>query len=583
MSSMFMKVGNFISKFGIQIILIFFVLVGVMGIFYNFGMAESVGDESVLTTTTLKMIASKSLTPADPFNYHMPLAPYVYLPFFVVALGYLRLSGLFPDTESIIALGTVDWAVFLPLARLISVLFGALSVYLIYLATKKLFESKNMGLLSAFLLAFSMMLVKISHFGKVWTLQIATILAAFYAIVVLYKAENSKLRQYILSAVGIALAFMSHFIGVLIGGTLLIVHFLKRDRSTSLFKVFIERKFVVAALIVLLSLPVAYALNPYGVSNYFSRAQVTISGEVAADVVEKNVLIDSIISEKIFFYLKIFFEYEPLLFLLGLIGFGLLFRDNRRIFLVIASFPALYYLFIGLILGGNGLRFEPRFALPLIPFFAIAGAYTLNRLLNWEKLAKAVRFLGVAVLLLVSGFGSLLWMMGFLHPNTAELAEDWILKNIPANSRIAHYDRGTPIPLPENEETLIDIQTHNPAFFTTAHQYLLNAGPNNYYTKPTYYVLLAPHYDKIGVPNEIVEKGFDYAILNWWTEDDRERALNGLEFLEIEKQTTIKRFPEKGFEKGNINVAGKLRRPYKELPGLEYTGPVIEIVKISKE
>lgn len=572
--------GIFSARFWIFIILGTFLVLGLSGIFYNFGMQESVGDESVLTTTTLKMIAEKKLTPSDPFNYHMPLGPYVYLPFFVFILAALRLSGAFPDTEMLIALGVVDWAVFLPLARFISVVLGAISVYLLYLCAVRLFNNRRIALLAAFIFSMSMMFVKLAHFGKVWALQIATLLLAFYFISIILKDKHAMLYGYVRVGFGVGLAFMSHAIGVLIGVSFIVAHILKTKVFGSIKTILFDRRFIITLIIIVLALPFSYILNPYGVENYFSRSLTTVSGGVAADVLEKNVRIENIATEKFLFYPRVLAEYDPLILLFGLASLFLLFRKERDSFFIITAFIATYYLFIGPILGGNGLRFEPRFALPLIPFLSLSAAFGINCVLNRLATHNILRRITLISFLILFSFGAFLWTWAFLRPNTADLAEDWILHNLPEGTRIVHYDRATPIPLPENIETLEDTRNHNPTFFTTARAFLSESNPEQYYTDPTYYVLLAPHYDKIGVPEAIIEKGFDYMILNWWTLEDRQRALDNLSFLDFENVSLIKRFPEDGFEDGNVNVAGKLRNPYKTLPGLTHTGPVIEIFKL---
>ena len=58
---------------------------------------------------------------------------------------------------------------FLFVPRLLSAMFGALTVLVIYKITLELFKNKETAVISAFLTAVSFNLVHISHFGRPWT------------------------------------------------------------------------------------------------------------------------------------------------------------------------------------------------------------------------------------------------------------------------------------------------------------------------------------------------------------------------------------------------------------------------------
>jgi len=155
--------------------LVCFFCLELIGLFYDYSL-NTVGDELALMSGTLKMISSHSLRPNFPSLYYFPVATYFYLPFFLVFLSYLRLSGTFSDTGALAEYGMVNYFNFLPVTRVISIFFGLVSVYLIYKISHSLFRDKANHTLTAFLLASSLIFVQISHFGLVWVPQVAMIL-----------------------------------------------------------------------------------------------------------------------------------------------------------------------------------------------------------------------------------------------------------------------------------------------------------------------------------------------------------------------------------------------------------------------
>src|SRR3990167_7566636 len=222
-----------IERYGIVYILVFFSVLALVGIFSSFSVLNLVGDETVLTVATLKMLAEKSLRPAYPTNYHMPFGVYIYLPFFIVVLGVA-------------------------------------SVYLVYRICRKLFDNVFIALLAAFLLATSAMFLQLAHFGKVWMPQIFVIMLAFDFIAGLYKKEQPKLRDYFWPAFWTGVSFGTHFIGVLVYAPFLVVHYFK-NREKKFAEIFIKNKnlwFANGVVVILIFL--SFYLNPYGFINYAS-------------------------------------------------------------------------------------------------------------------------------------------------------------------------------------------------------------------------------------------------------------------------------------------------------------------------
>jgi len=312
-----------IEKYGLAVILSFFILMGVTGIFYSFSMAYAVGDESAITSAALKMIAEMNFRPNYFSFYYFPVAVYLYLPFIALLMIFFRTSGLFSSIEQIKEFGTIDFGKLLPFSRLITVFIGVLCIYLTFRITEKLFKNRWISLLAGWLLASSLMFVQMSHFARVWVPQVFFILLAFDYFAGLLAKEKITLKNYIISAILIALSFGTHTIGIVVYASFFCLLLIRHDGT--IFEKFIKNKnFWLANLVILLLVPVIYFLNPGAFYRYgFYIASVANQG-VATAGQSLGVIGGAT------YYIRILFEHEPLL----LTAFGLsalvLFFKKRR-------------------------------------------------------------------------------------------------------------------------------------------------------------------------------------------------------------------------------------------------------------
>ncbi len=94
-------------------------------------------------------------------------------------------------------------------ARLPFVVFGTLSVYLIFLITKKLFNNENLGLITSFILAILNYHIWISRTGYLEGILIFFILLGFYYFLKLL--ENNSWKNYFLVGLTLGLAFLCKY------------------------------------------------------------------------------------------------------------------------------------------------------------------------------------------------------------------------------------------------------------------------------------------------------------------------------------------------------------------------------------
>ena len=116
---------------------------------------------------------------------------------------------------------TVFWII----GRLTSVIFGTVSVVLLYSLGKKVYDYKT-GLFASFLFAIYPIHVKFSHIICVDIPMVMFVLAAFYAIMAFY--ENGSLKNSIAAGLFIGLAVMNKFPAIILIFPLLLTHYWKR-------------------------------------------------------------------------------------------------------------------------------------------------------------------------------------------------------------------------------------------------------------------------------------------------------------------------------------------------------------------
>ncbi len=129
----------------------------------------------------------------------------------------------------------------------------------------------------------------------------------------------------------------------------------------------------------------------------------------------------------------------------GALGFlGLLWRDWKRGLLLVA-FPILYYLMIARFV----VRFE-RNLVPVVPFFALAGGWLVDRGADWlasrfgsrgARLSNAAVALGATLLLALPVVASISLDSALSRTDHREIAGRWVEDNIEKGTKIAieHY------------------------------------------------------------------------------------------------------------------------------------------------
>ncbi len=553
--------------------LVFFLIIELAGLFYEFGLA-TVGDEMTLTNATLRMIGDMGWRPAYDSFYHLPLGVYLYLPFFVLSLLGMRFGGGFSDWSAIkefVILGTPN---FLPLARFINIICAGLTAYLVFEIGRRLF-GRRAGIFSLWFVVTSLLFVQMAQFAKVWMLQTLMVMVALFFLVRLYQAEKPGYNHHLLVGLGLILAFATHAIGALVGVPYLFVHYYKSGGFGRSF--FGDKKFWATCLLFLCSLPIIFYLNPHGFTKYgtsFYPAFVALlPPDIRSDYVSEDLLsysnIETSAGYKFTYYGKTLATYEPVLLVLTVLGLAILWRRERKKSVLFISFISAYYLAISLF--GD----FPFYFLPVIPWLALVGGYTIDRF--YRKLSGYKRFL--LVVFFLPGFCLvLIWFSVIGRPSTRELARDWAFTNLRPEQNIITND--VFIDLPENRLAVDNIIKHG-GFETIKRKYLLSL-PEDQYPTPSFNIVPLPHYvDRSGLASQ----GFDIAIITAFSIPELVQAKSDMLKLIPNRKLMLVEFfrPDRKNSGVSGNIANDLVSPFATLPRLQSSGPFIAIYQIKTE
>src|SRR3990167_59465 len=116
-------------------------------------------DEAIYHQSALNMLAGK--TPFTLGNYG-PLGSYLQIPFLLLAFSVLLLTGKIHSVQDMEFLLVTQEGYMLFIPRIISAMFGTLSILAIYKLTRELFDNKRAALWASFLFAVSFNLVHVS-------------------------------------------------------------------------------------------------------------------------------------------------------------------------------------------------------------------------------------------------------------------------------------------------------------------------------------------------------------------------------------------------------------------------------------
>lgn len=509
-------------------------------------------DEAIAHLSALNMIAQR--TPVSIANY-TPLGAYIQIPFLAASFLGMKILGLVNSTSDFELFLLTHEGYFLFIPRLISALFGTLTILIIYRLTLLLFNKKEIALICAYLSAVSFNLVHISHFGKPWAP------ALFFMTLALYLALRKRTVSSFITA-GVAYGF--HQVGIFILPLLLALTYKNPLKQIQGLTIFVFLFFILNKLTLKSGIIDSIAhgqsfLNPN-----------TIAGQVLSGQPTWQSLADTFTGNISGYFAINFLVTDGVILTLGLLGLWKVMPERQLIIRVIPTFITLYFVFASLF-------FYPllRYLLPIIILFIPLASYGLSKIQSLPKIVAIT-------ILLVASINSLWWNWLYLKTPTFIQAHHWLNKNIPAETPIAYVGGRFQTFVPSTS-AIRHMQTVNPNIYKRLASVPDKNNHNN--MRNIVYISKFPGRTKLeqmknGLANYHVEYIVDYYL------DEKERLFN-LEPELFELVTQIKPIdssqlvgiPEPLFDP-SWNFPTNDPRPKVSMYSLERIGPYFDILKI---
>lgn len=525
--------------------------------FFGFPALYVVSDEVNNYLSALYMLSQGSIVSTT--SVYTPFGAYIQIPFIVISYLYMKFIRFTPTRELFSFYLATHEGALLFISRLISGIFGTLSIYLIYKVTLQIFPKKKyVATVASLLLATSINHVIISHFGRPWSPSLFFYLLAFSY---LYKAFYSlaSFSKNILVA-SIFILIVESFLQV--GGFLIVLYIVLLLFNMNRKNLLSRNKGVIL---------ITFLIIGFG---YYLLHSLTVVGAEMQSFYEpfrKGSLLDFLnfvySNNTMFYYVYHGFTTEPLVIILFLIGLASPYSRKARI-VPVAVFSLIYIVTIAF-----GQRHAIRYLLPatvlLIPYSAKTFVEITDKLPN-IFLRRSLYLIVIPLLF----FMPVLWNYRYLQVPTFIQAAEYIKKNFPADIAVASSSKRYMFFVPDRV-ALNDINLVNPKSYSELSKSIkIN---NNENIRRIYYLEDLDHEWTKSYGILLKKYNIKYLINMYW---NRSEALSNT-------NTTLKSLKvfTPSISKENLDVYDMTIQPFKgSLPALllnvERPGPIIEIDEV---
>ncbi len=393
-------------------------------------------------------------SPLNPFwdVTHQQRRSYTYghFPLYLLVFISDTLHNLSPIAESLhLPTAVIDFLRaaesgrgFAVTGRVLVGLFDTLSIYLVFLITRKLY-SERVGLLAAALYAFAVTPIQLAHFFAVDPVSTTFVLLTIYASILML--ERRTPGTAILAGVAIGLAVSSKYSALPVAIVPAIaVYFIARDEKSGAGWLFHPLLWTAAlASFVTFALTSPFVLLDFG--NFYT-AVVKEQGQMVSGAADFPFTRQYRNTPAYWYFLNQQLRWGMgwALGVLALVGTawmlirGVMGKLSRREWLLLAWFVP-YFGLTGLFLA----KFM-RYMSPVIPLMVIFGAGLMATLAQrWKRVAITIS----AVILIATAFWAAMFVNGvYATEHSWVTASRWIYQNVPDGACIAveHWEEGVP-------------------------------------------------------------------------------------------------------------------------------------------
>lgn len=464
------------TSYWLLLIVAFGFLLRVINLTIGFPILYISGDEAIYHLSALNMLAQK--TPFTIGNYG-PLGAYLQIPFLILSFLIFLLTGKVNSVSEFEFLTVTHEGYFLFIPRIISAMFGTLTILAIYRLARELFGDRRIALCSAFLAALSFNFVHVSHLARAWSPAIFFAMIATYFAVKSVKNKDSFYKYATYSFIAGAIAFGFHQIGGLIFLLIFMILFSERRKYYD--------NWLKTAIMLLIGLTLLFIFNflslGYDFLNIFNPRNESL--ELIRSPFDKNFqfnLLNFLKQNQFSIFTKRLILTDFIIILLVFLFF-MFHRKRIRNYL-----PFLIFIFINFLL--SIFIFPPLIRYFLIAFslFPVFAGYSFYQLLT---ITKHKFFLSLALLIFVS-FNSIYFITIITREATFTQLRNWLDENISRDEPILATTYRNIGYVPNTYATVL-IKENKPGYYLRASNLISDYTPDN--VRTIIYV------------NELVKKG----------------------------------------------------------------------------
>lgn len=415
-----------------------------------------VADEVSNYMSAFNMISQKTFISLT--SQYTPFGSYIQIPFFFLTFIFMLLTGRVHSLSEFEFFLTTHEGALLFIPRIISGIFGTLTIPIVYFTVKELFpRNKRIHWWSTLLFTFSLNHIQISHLGKPWAPALF-----FYMLSILYLIKSitrkRKASLYIIfSTLFIAISF--GFLQIAFYALMLftIMRLLYLGKKTLFSK---ENEWSLVGIIIV-------SITSFILVNLI-KFRPTINFLFYFDPNKYSSYLDLFISiinnNNFIFFIQQLLTTESVLFLFAIPAFFML-KAWKKPLLGITIYTIIYFLITSLLFWKAS-----RYLLPIIiilPFYAGMTISYLEKKIG----SPLIKLTFTLILLSALSFIPLLWNVRFIQKPTFIQSKEWIDKEIDPKIPIASTSIRLTSFVPSLEAIMI-IQQKNPDAYQRLKRYL---------------------------------------------------------------------------------------------------------------
>jgi len=375
-------------------------------------------DEPMFVTHALSMLKNRDLNPhwfGPPASTTMYLLALVYGGIF----GVGRITGAFHSAQDFRNLYYSNPTVFYLSGRIISLIFGVATIWLVYKIGRRLFGPAT-GLIASAIVALSPIHIFLSQQVRMDTQMTFLVVLAFWYCLNILKQHDWT--SYLLAGFVTGLAAVTKYPAIVFSLSIVIAHFI----ATPSWRLTDHRKLLGSAVACIAG---AFAGSPF----VFLDFRTVLNDVIQEARPEHLGATGEGLLRNLLWYAK-----GPLPNALGFVGLvlaglGLVLclSSKQKSRWVLISFPVLFLVFISLL----NLRWE-RWIMPTIPFLALLAAFAITYVAQMmvkhfdRRIASAASVVLVVVLFVPLVRSSISHARETSGPYTSTLARQWMMDNI---------------------------------------------------------------------------------------------------------------------------------------------------------